>query len=198
MARHFMAVCVVCLLCAEHLPCKQHFEESLQDPKQLLQKHDYSTMRSYIDKTMPATTELYNIEDRSLSNKKKGRTKDVNTEEIINDYPATVPHARSQRRRRRQTIHTDPTNTINSVRTKRHDQHHHHHDDHSDGEQSQVFVRKLFEQFGDSNALTMNVLGFEKMLKHLGLYRLLDEQLPAPDNNNQNNKESNDTVICVA
>lgn len=26
MARHFVAVCVVCLLCADHLPCKDHFE----------------------------------------------------------------------------------------------------------------------------------------------------------------------------
>lgn len=25
MARHLMAVCVVCLLCADHLPCKEHF-----------------------------------------------------------------------------------------------------------------------------------------------------------------------------
>lgn len=27
MAKHFVAVCVVCLLCADHLPCKTHFEE---------------------------------------------------------------------------------------------------------------------------------------------------------------------------
>uniref|UniRef100_A0A182QQ70 Zinc transporter foi n=1 Tax=Anopheles farauti TaxID=69004 RepID=A0A182QQ70_9DIPT len=27
MARHFMAVCVVCLLCADHVPCKQHFTD---------------------------------------------------------------------------------------------------------------------------------------------------------------------------
>uniref|UniRef100_A0A182NH19 Zinc transporter foi n=1 Tax=Anopheles dirus TaxID=7168 RepID=A0A182NH19_9DIPT len=27
MARHFMAVCVVCLLCADHVPCKQHFAD---------------------------------------------------------------------------------------------------------------------------------------------------------------------------
>lgn len=26
MARHIMAVCVVCLLCADHLPCQQHVE----------------------------------------------------------------------------------------------------------------------------------------------------------------------------
>lgn len=26
MAKHFVAVCVVCLLCADHLPCKTHFE----------------------------------------------------------------------------------------------------------------------------------------------------------------------------
>ncbi|XP_053676178.1 zinc transporter foi [Anopheles nili] len=27
MARHIMAVCVVCLLCADHVPCKQHFSD---------------------------------------------------------------------------------------------------------------------------------------------------------------------------
>lgn len=29
MARHIMAVCVVCLLCADHLPCKQHDDSDL-------------------------------------------------------------------------------------------------------------------------------------------------------------------------
>lgn len=31
MARHFMAVCVVCLLCADHLPCKEHFLSAAKD-----------------------------------------------------------------------------------------------------------------------------------------------------------------------
>lgn len=32
MARHIMAVCVVCLLCADHLPCQQHVESLLPAP----------------------------------------------------------------------------------------------------------------------------------------------------------------------
>lgn len=42
-------------------------------------------------------------------------------------------------------------------------------------ENAAVFVRKLFEQFGDGEKQIMNAIGFEKMLKHLGLYRMMEE-----------------------
>lgn len=38
-----------------------------------------------------------------------------------------------------------------------------------------VFVRKLFQQFGNGEQETMNVTGFEQMLQHLGLYRMIED-----------------------
>lgn len=67
------------------------------------------------------------------------------------------------------------------ARTKRHAGGHGHAkggtttDNARNDELAAVFVRKLFEQFGDGDKQTMNALGFEKMLKHLGLYRLLED-----------------------
>lgn len=40
---------------------------------------------------------------------------------------------------------------------------------------TQQFVRRLFKEFGDSEQETMNVIGFEKMLKRLGLYHLIED-----------------------
>lgn len=55
--------------------------------------------------------------------------------------------------------------------------HGHAHDGASeDRELAAPFVRKLFEQFGNSDAGTMDVAGFEKMLKHLGLYRFIKDE----------------------
>lgn len=38
------------------------------------------------------------------------------------------------------------------------------------------FVKKLFQQFGNGDAETMDVAGFEKMLEHLGLYRFIEDE----------------------
>lgn len=65
------------------------------------------------------------------------------------------------------------------VRAKRHAGGHGHAkgtiDTAQNDEHAAVFVRKLFEQFGDGDKQIMNAVGFEKMLKHLGLYRLIED-----------------------
>lgn len=38
-----------------------------------------------------------------------------------------------------------------------------------------IFVRELFKQFGNVEHETMNVTGFEQMLKHLGLDRMIED-----------------------
>lgn len=67
------------------------------------------------------------------------------------------------------------------LRKKRHAGGQHDRDDNNDSNRielnpnAQVFVRKLFQQFGDGEQETMNVTGFEQMLKHLGLYRMIED-----------------------
>lgn len=186
-----MAVCVVCLLCAEHLPCKQHFEDSLQDPTKFLPNNDYANIPTYIDRIqMPDTEEPFNIETQHITmpNTRRGRTKRSN---IVIGNELTNP-SDSKHRRNRRHIAEDPDI---SVRSKRHGGHDHHHDDDeemADTIPAHAFVQKIFQKFGNVDALTMNVIGFEKMLKDLGLYELLDEKLSAIPK--ENIQLANDTV----
>lgn len=192
MARHLMAVCVVCLLCAEHLPCKQHFEDSLQDPTKFLPNNDYANIPNYIDRIqMPDTEEPYNIETQHITipNTRRGRTKRGNIG-IDSDLTSSSD---SKHRRNRRHITDDPDNWI---RTKRHGGHdHHNHDDDNemvDTLPAHAFVQKIFQKFGNVDSLTMNVIGFEKMLKDLGLYELLDEKLSSIPK--EHIQPANDTV----
>lgn len=60
-------------------------------------------------------------------------------------------------------------------RTRRHAGGHHDEDAIELNPNAQIFVRKLFEQFGNGEQETMNVTGFEQMLQHLGLYRMIED-----------------------
>lgn len=93
----------------------------------------------------------------------------------------------SKQRDRRKPLHPIESDRsslgLNLGRDKRHAGGHGHHETDADDEAKEnaaLFVKKLFEQFGDGDRLTMNVVGFEKMLKHLGLYRLIEDNHPVP------------------
>lgn len=60
-------------------------------------------------------------------------------------------------------------------RIKRHTVEHHDNDGIELNRNAQIFVRKLFQQFGNGEQETMNVTGFEQMLQHLGLHRLIED-----------------------
>lgn len=63
---------------------------------------------------------------------------------------------------------------------------------------SEQFVRRLFKKFGNDDAETMNVIGFERMLKELKLERFIDDfdaidsDSSQPQDNENDNK--NQTV----
>ena len=165
MARHLMTVCVVCLLCAQHLPCKQHYDDITTESKEFSQSsRDYtsSSPKNYEQNDIlnlspalpPNHSKFYNSH---YGNKRKGRTKSVN-EFGVNDDVNIL-----RKRVRRHSV---------AAQTHSGDDHDHEHNN----KQSEHFVHQIFKQFGDENQLTMNVLGFEKMLNHLDLYRLLEEQ----------------------
>lgn len=162
MARHLMAVCVVCLLCADHLPCKEHFEKTdllnaKQQPNTFLFKND----------------EINFIEKNSFDDRLYTTT--ISDDSVIYD-------------KRKEKRKIDETTT---TRTKRHAEHHHHHEDNDDdgmmnngiNKNSKNFLEKLFKQFGDGEKLTMNINGFEKLLKHLNLYSLITNNTKTDDDN---------------
>lgn len=121
MARHIVAVCVVCLLCADHLPCKQHDDEL-------------------------GSTAIPVFNPIAIA-------------------PEKPPH---------------------SV-VKRHAHGHGHkatgHDEDGDcgksREKLNVFVTRIIAEFGDLHSQTIDVSGFESMVKRLNMYRLVTERYPA-------------------
>ncbi|XP_053690042.1 zinc transporter foi [Sabethes cyaneus] len=141
MARHIMAVCVVCLLCADHLPCKQHDDDPVLGR--------LSTAAS------PNTLYRREPDFRRLDGSRY--------------------HLGSEKARL----------------VKRHNHHsdHHHHDhgeeddeDEDDSvysraarEKMDKFIRKIFGEFGDAQSMTMDVIGFENMMKRLNMYRLVTD-----------------------
>lgn len=134
MARHIMAVCVVCLLCADHLPCKQHDDDPLGTSANA------------------GAARIYHNDFRR-----------------IEDSAAEL--AKSQPTKR----HTHDGHS--------HQHHHHNHgDDDDDGgaerrEKLDSFTQRIFKEFGDAGTMTMDVGGFEAMVKRLNMYRLVTEEL---------------------
>uniref|UniRef100_A0A8D8GVT5 Zinc transporter foi n=1 Tax=Culex pipiens TaxID=7175 RepID=A0A8D8GVT5_CULPI len=140
MARHIMAVCVVCLLCADHLPCKQHDDDPLGT----------SSGKATIGPIYH--NDFRRIEDSAVALEKSQPTK--------------------------RHTHDDHSH-----------QHHHHGDGHGDdhdgddGEEAErrekldSFMQRIFKEFGDAGTMTMDVGGFEAMVKRLNMYRLVTEEL---------------------
>ncbi|XP_055612078.1 zinc transporter foi [Uranotaenia lowii] len=140
MARHIMAVCVVCLLCADHLPCKQH--------------DDLSGLAS---NRIPPVTTTNGLDFRSQQKQE----------------PLVEP------------------NVLVKRHTHGHDDHDHHgdhdgHDHDRDEDESakairsqlDPFMQRIFAEFGDPDTMTMNVAGFEKMMKQLNMYQLNTDVYP--------------------
>lgn len=130
MARHIMAVCVVCLLCADHLPCKQH------------------------DATLDSGT------DPRLA---------MNSILAVNKVPTVKRHTHGH--------------DHEHDHSHGHDHDHGHSDDHDHGREAVIrekldtFMVSIFKEFGDSTSMTMDVAGFENMMKRLNMYRLVTERL---------------------
>lgn len=76
MARHLMAVCVVCLLCAEHLPCKEHIDpgnNKLLNNLNLLNKNDEKELKNF---KAEVKTTFMDKPANFVFEKKKEKTKD--------------------------------------------------------------------------------------------------------------------------
>lgn len=137
MARHIMAVCVVCLLCADHLPCKQHDDDPL-------------------GKASSGTGTIYH-----------------NTFRRIEEDSAALEKSQPTKRHAHDTGHSH----------QHHHGHGHGHDHDHDGEEEaerreklDSFMQRIFKEFGDAGTMTMDVGGFEAMVKRLNMYRLVTEE----------------------
>lgn len=55
------------------------------------------------------------------------------------------------------------------------------HEIYTNHETTDEFLKKLFQQFGNADGTSMNVIGFERMLRQLGLYNLIEDKIPKED-----------------
>ncbi|XP_035905945.1 zinc transporter foi [Anopheles stephensi] len=156
MVRHFMAVCVVCLLCADHVPCKQHFSDT--------------------DDGKPSETAA----GRSVTIRDLRPLIGYDLTDIANTYEVVPAGDDWWNGRLDHRI----------VKRHHHPHNHHHHDDHDDEEEQSTddtptefdrlmkdkmdqAMRKIFTEFGNPASMTMDVHGFERMMRQLGLVRLV-------------------------
>lgn len=169
-----MAVCVVCLLCAEHLPCK-HVDDNIMSAKKLLENDDSRLVnQNYMDISYLTDRNSYDsVLEETVPNKRKGRTKDHN-EQIYNDKEPALEKLNS--RDKRHAVHTDSDDEPDVSRI------------------TQMYIRKIFENFADSDKLTMNVVELEKMLKILNLSIVEQPEESEPKSTKSPNGDVNDTV----
>lgn len=147
--RHLMAVCVVCLLCAEHLPCKEHvlsnsnnnnidFVEWKNGNNDLSKSNNNYQIRSIID----LAAEHYYDKSRNKYNK-EGRN------EIL-----------SRRKRHANHAHSVPTHQRLEM-----------------PEVTKIHLEKTIRQFSSNNQTTMNVHAFEDLISQLKLNYLFNSSL---------------------
>uniref|UniRef100_A0A182PJW2 EF-hand domain-containing protein n=1 Tax=Anopheles epiroticus TaxID=199890 RepID=A0A182PJW2_9DIPT len=152
MARHFMAVCVVCLLCADHVPCKQHFSDdggavksfettvgAKETSRSLLEHYQYEPAAGYDD--TPA----------SYPRNSNGEV----VHRIVKRHHHHH-HGEEDEEEHAEAANDTPTEFDRLMKGK-----------------MEQAMRKIFTEYGDPASMTMDVQGFERMVHQLGMFRLV-------------------------
>lgn len=200
MARHLMAVCVVCLLCADHLPCKQHFEETTNTQGFIPNLNSVSIAdQRYVDTLhLPNGNQRYFEHSPYLVNKRRGRTKrshGVSAKPVDAEYSHEKIELINQQRRQTDQLVDESSSAQNNIlsRIKRHGSHHEEHaDTHHPAE---YFVQELFKRFGDPETETMSVMQFELMMHKLNMYNLIEKEQVFED---KPSASKNKTGQCIS
>ncbi|XP_073837108.1 solute carrier family 39 fear-of-intimacy [Musca autumnalis] len=187
MARHIMAVCVVCLLCADHLPCQQHVETLFPgniggggSAASLPNVHIHSTGWEQT----PVNAVVYKNKDviaaTSYSAKSQQQHQKHTTDTFLStSAAATTKNNGDNRSRRRKKRHADHGHgTANEVQRP---------------EITETFVRRIFSEYGNGGD-TINVEDFQRMLEKLGLHQLLPQKL-LQNHEVEENESDNETCI---
>ncbi|ETN64891.1 hypothetical protein AND_003353 [Anopheles darlingi] len=153
MARHIMAVCVVCLLCADHVRCKQHFSGVDQASSVERIKYD-RTINPAIDheqRWLP-----YGEYDTSLHQ----RQEETNGDHRIVKRHSHHNHAAEEKK------HGDEEDQREEFERKL-------------NPMVKEFVMKIFAEFGNPETMQMDGKGFERMIDRLGLYQMIGGEVGA-------------------
>ena len=202
MAQHFVAVCVVCVLCAAHRLCFAHMVDSSQVVQQTTPSVKYSTeLPGYSEHLLPHrinSTEVPAWKDvhkkdskRNENHKRFNKVPDQRTEKSHYDdrLAEDLEHIRTHQEARQKELlerlgqndlespkknsKVNQTNDKN-LRSKR-----------SSDLDEKYFTKKIFELYGDGENMTIE--GFERLLKKMGLFQsesiVSEEEIHSIDSN---------------
>lgn len=147
MARHLVAVCVVCLLCAEHFPCKGHIEGN-ENNKENLIKYSKDSRAEYLAHINNDNAELLKSENYIRTN-----AKNKSQREIVRLKRHTHHHHHE---------HKSSSNSIDGNLNI--------------ASSSKKYLEKIFSLFGKSeSSQEMTMANFNELLNKLELKQLVVE-----------------------
>lgn len=205
MSHHIVTVCVVCVLCAAHVPCSAHTNPSATnartfDSSSPSTKNPFSLNAQWLpsrpkdaakdqDRSPPSNNFNSNKHDsRKIAENFKGggnvRGNTVQSSLAGEDNPVDPRDAELLQRlaqvdslseTRKSAQSTKDLRAINTSRVKR-----------DVDVDERYFMRKIFEAYGDGTSITME--GFERLVQKLGLLRLLIDSTELQNNSSDRNR----------
>jgi hypothetical protein len=206
MAQHFVTICVVCVICAAHIPCYAHMnilptvKQRTESAKYSSESSDYSEylFSHPIDSTeMPQITEVNTKDFMEIKNNKnllnkvpeKRIQKSHYDHRLTDNFDDIGTHQESRQielldRLGQNYIEPLENSKVNdknthNLRSKR-----------SLELDEKYFTKKIFELYGDGENMTME--GFEKLLKKMGLFqsepKVSEQEIHSIDSNQSGNR----------
>lgn len=152
MAQHFVTVCVVCVLCAAHNPCSAHTDFSPQLTK-------ISDDTNYFSNSNKPNS----LREENSHNSESLDDTDIKSNYHRHHHLENAPIITEMKKMGKIRKSTEKQiSRQEAFRSRRHVE--------VDGK---YFTRKVFETYGNGENMTMK--GFEKLLKKLGLVKLIME-----------------------
>lgn len=156
MVRHLMAVCVFCLLCVDHLPCKLHLENEISDnEKAVVTRRIFSENKNEgIVSKLPSTTNIPLSVNTELIEIIQNENVDGNVN-IVRTSSPKIPLKRhaSYDFHGNNNFHQE----FRPILTK-------------------AYLDKIFEEYGQNDKHTLDHFEFQLLLKRLGLLQFLQDQ----------------------
>lgn len=171
MARHLVAVCVVCLLCAEHFPCKGHIEGN-ENNKENLIKYSKDSRAEYLAQ-ISHESNMNDVKQRKSDENVNSNVKNEGQREIVRLKRHTHHH------------HHDHNSKSNSIDSNL-----------NIASSSKKYLGKIFSKYGSSeSSQVMTLTNFDELLTKLDLKKLVVEQ---KDRRNGKIVNSNDDDVTVS
>lgn len=181
MARHIMAVCVVCLLCADHLPCQQHVETLFPNNLAAISPGEHHINAGGGGggswEHTPLNAIVYKSKDISATSSYSAKTQQKRTTDAASSLSSPIADVTT----------TNRGDNRNRRRKKRHADHGHGGSSSSENSRPEItntFLRRIFSEYGSGD--TINVDDFQRMLEKLGLHQLLPQKLLHHHEDNEN------------